>query len=219
MASILPPGMAQRYYLARLLDQIPRSQILSARLRERGRVGIGKPGTVTVVFRINAPDAFRSAQGIWQGALIAGVLRDMSAQRHWRPIGGREYWLVLPGGREKYDSASAVEAPTEAAPEGTSAEEARRLIQSAASAAGIRLSRLDVWSLERGIAVEVTAATDRPDRASMLFSRLFKTVRGTERTPPKIEAAFLVVEDVRGRKVAAFGGTTRISASVSVTRR
>ena len=220
-AARTPPSAKQQLLLEQMAASFPRRAVISARIAKAPPKE--RPSGYWLYFKSRASSSPQYVRGIWQSEIIAGLYLHEANAHGWVRPRWYDNTIVLPGGKERFDSGSrlSLTGPFSASGriEAESKERLRELIGAGAARAGVRLVSVEFGRPLGQPAVQVTVVTDDP--------RGFVAEAGTKRGaiigpinpdegPALAEGALLEVSDRRGRWVFASGYSLRLGAGVGV---
>jgi len=159
-------------------------------------------------------------QAVWEGDVAAGMLRDVSRARRWPPVRGLTYTHVLPNGRERFDSQSALGTAWLRGISPTSEEQLRAVLQRSTAEAGVRLVSLKFAHPLAHAIPEITVETDDPKAfLSDRYNNEWRVISPINRAKPKpmAEGTYLVVQDRGGTWVTASGYAVRAASGVGTS--
>jgi hypothetical protein len=159
-------------------------------------------------------------QADWEGDVTAGILRDVSRARRWPPVRGVTYTHVLPNGKERFDSQSALGTAWLRGISPTSEDQLRAVLTRSTADAGVRLVSLKFAHPLSHATPELTVEIDDPKAfLSDRYNIEWRIVGPINRAKPKpiAEDTYLVVQDRNGTWVAASGYAVRAASGVGTS--
>jgi hypothetical protein len=211
-----PPRTAQHALLQDILRGFPETRLtgrVGAPARDWGeRRHRSFLQSTWLYFTLRPRDEVDHVRQFWQASVAEGLLAGISKSRGWRPVTGATFFVVLPDGTRRFESASVIGGSSGGIDHATEAEAEQALRESAASVgatlAGVRFPR----PLGR-LAIEAVVVTEHPERFTDRY--LLNVGRIAQPVARRAEGVFIEVRTPDGRWVAARGGSGRTSSGVS----
>jgi hypothetical protein len=134
-------------------------------------------------------------------------------------VSGHRFTLILPGGRERFNSESVLGNAFRGTIDPASEQEIRRIVQESVPAAGLSLVELGFARPLGRLAPEVIVETAEPDVfVRQAEKNLWRIVAPLNRADPRprVEGTYVLVRDPTRTWVAASGYSVRTSGGVLV---
>jgi hypothetical protein len=212
-----PPRRVQQSLLAEILRGFPETEVsgkVGAPSRDwrRGRHPSFAQST-WLYFKLRPRDSVDLVRQQWQADVAEGLLAGISRSRGWRPVTGQTITLVLPNGRERFQSSSIHGTAFRGGIDHASEADADRDLRSSAERVGAAVLSVRFPRPLGRLAAEVVVVTDAPEEfADQSFQRvgsIIEPLRG------RAEGVFVEVRATDGRWVVALGRSVRTASGVA----
>jgi hypothetical protein len=180
-----------------------------------------QPSGYWLYFKSGASDSAQYVRGVWQGLIMAGVYLHEADRRGWI----RPRWftqsVVLPGGKELFNSGSrlSLSGPFSATGKVQQASEEKlvELVRAAALDAGVKLVSVEFGRPLGRVAVQITVVTGDPwefvaEGDETKWKIVDPILRGD--APALAEGTLLEVRDRKGRWVASSASGARLGPGI-----
>jgi hypothetical protein len=212
-----PPRRVQQAVLEEILRGFPGTKVtgrVGAPTRDRRlRRHASFARSTWLYFKIRPRDSVEFVQQSWEADVAEGLLAGISRSRGWRPVTGQTITLVLPDGKERFESASIHGGAFRGGIAHATEPEAEESVCQSAASVGAAVRSVRFPKPLGRLAVEIVVITDRPEtfatRPLANASEIIAPLRG------RAEGAYLEVWAADGRWVAALGTSTRTASTVS----
>ena len=203
---------AQRALLGSILRGATGAQVASARLgRSPGTYRV--PGT-WIYLTVRARDQLRGVHAFWQGLLVAGLFRDLSARRGLPRVVGKTMTLTLPGGRRDDGGTTPLDPAGLHKVLQTPVGTIEQLLRQGAFNADVTVQSITFVRLRGTLAPQLVVVTRDPARFVESRSRkLFQLLAGVDGdgVVGRVEGTYLEVRDKAGKPVLASAYAVRVS--------
>ncbi len=212
-----PPRGVQQALLQEILRAIPDTRITGKVGAPTRDWGVNRHASFArsswLYFKLRPRDVVEHVQQSWQADIAEGLLAGISKSRGWRPVTGSSITVVLPDGRERFDSGSARGGAFRGGIDHLTEAEAERDLRASAARVGAEVETLRFPRPLGRLAAEVVVVTDRPsafaDRSRASVWAIIEPVLS------RLEGVYIEVRARDGRWVAALGTSTRGFSTIS----
>jgi hypothetical protein len=201
--------------LQAILGGLTQSQIIAVRVVSPP-IGFEPRDQTWLSFRVAASTPAESARGYWQALLVAGLFRDLSAQRGLPPVLGKDVTVVAPNGDEHDEESAVIDQPTSHSIGAPRVADVVAALKSRAAARGFAIRDAKVTTLFGRAAFEIDVTA--PDRAKFLEARLSNLhhLLGSliAEGQPQTEGTYVEVRDESGRLITVSAYSVRTGEGV-----